>query len=178
MAVHRADLLACLASAVDPGDIRFSAKVTRVTPSRSEVVVSLADGSTCVADGIVGADGIGSVIAHHLNPGLSRRYAGYTAWRGIADINPGDAEPSQTWGPGGEFGFLPMSAHQTYWFATQFAPEGHRRDPASDLAHLSRIYANWHPPIGDLLEATEPGNVLRHDVYDRSTVRQWCPPGR
>ena len=120
----------------------------------------------------MGADGVGSIIARHLNPGLTPRYAGYTAWRGIAEHHPRGVEPSQTWGPGGEFGFLPMGARRTYWFATQFAPEGQQR-PAGELAHLSRVYANWHPPIGDLLDATEPENVLRHDIYDRPAIRSW-----
>ncbi|HVW45022.1 MAG TPA: FAD-dependent oxidoreductase [Amycolatopsis sp.] len=173
VAIHRADLLAILASVVDAGAIRFATKVEQIAPSTSEVTVGMADGSSLAARAVVGADGVGSVAARHLNPRVARRYAGYTAWRGIAEHNLRGIEPSQTWGPGGEFGFLPMGPHRTYWFATQHAPEGQRREPERELAHLSRIYANWHPPIGELIEATEPGNLLRHDVHDRPAARTW-----
>jgi 2-polyprenyl-6-methoxyphenol hydroxylase-like FAD-dependent oxidoreductase len=44
----------------------------------------LSDGAVRHTDAVIGADGIGSMVARYLNGPLTRRYAGYTAWRGIA----------------------------------------------------------------------------------------------
>jgi 2-polyprenyl-6-methoxyphenol hydroxylase-like FAD-dependent oxidoreductase len=106
--VHRGDLLAALSSALDPAMIRFGAGVEsyRVVPGRA-LEVRLADGTVLAAAGLVGADGVGSSVARQLQPGLEISYAGYTAWRGVATADISHFTPSETWGPGGEFGYLP-----------------------------------------------------------------------
>jgi 2-polyprenyl-6-methoxyphenol hydroxylase-like FAD-dependent oxidoreductase len=47
--------------------------------------VSFTDGTTQIADLLVGADGIRSTIRRSIRPDVEPQYAGYIAWRGTAD---------------------------------------------------------------------------------------------
>jgi 2-polyprenyl-6-methoxyphenol hydroxylase-like FAD-dependent oxidoreductase len=124
------------------------------------------------AAAVIGADGTHSIVARHLNGDLAHRYAGYTAWRGVAShtIDPDIA--GEVLGPGVEFGHVPLGADRTYWFATERAPEGHVA-PQGELSYLQARFASWADPIPAVLAATDPDDVLRNDLYDRDQGRQW-----
>lgn len=173
LVIHRAALLEVLANAVDPDAIRLGVAVRSVEAGPSEATVHLADGSMLQASAVIGADGVGPVVARMLDPDLRRRYSGYTAWRGVAECGLGGHEPAETWGPGGEFGYAPLGTARTYWFATQVTAEGERA-PDGEQTYLSERFARWHDPIADLLAHTGPAEVLRHDLYDRRPMRRWA----
>jgi 2-polyprenyl-6-methoxyphenol hydroxylase-like FAD-dependent oxidoreductase len=137
------------------------------------VRITLADGTTREADGVVGADGVGSMVARHLNGAMPRRYAGYTAWRGIADYSLDPDLAGETMGAGTEFGHVPLGSEHTYWFGTERSPEG-RSAPGGELAYLRSKYGDWADPIPALLAATDQDDVLRNDLYDRAEARQWA----
>jgi 2-polyprenyl-6-methoxyphenol hydroxylase-like FAD-dependent oxidoreductase len=170
--VRRSVLTDLLANALDAGTIESGLAATELVSTDRGVRVTLSDNSTREVDAVVGADGTGSVVARHLNGTLRHRYAGYTAWRGVAAfaIDPGLA--GETVGSGTEFGHVPLGAGHTYWFGTERAPEG-ASAPNGELAYLRSKYAAWADPIPDLLAATDEGAVLRNDLYDRAEARQW-----
>jgi 2-polyprenyl-6-methoxyphenol hydroxylase-like FAD-dependent oxidoreductase len=76
-------------------------------------------------------------------------------------------------GPGIEFGHVPLGADRTYWFATQRAAEG-QVSPQGELDYLKSLFASWTDPIPAVLDATDPNDVLRNDLYDRDPGRQWA----
>jgi 2-polyprenyl-6-methoxyphenol hydroxylase-like FAD-dependent oxidoreductase len=93
-------------------------------------------------------------------------FTGRTAWRAVLDTAADAAdEATESWGRGQRFGIVPMTAGRVYWFATADAPE-HQRAPTGEQAELLARFAGWHPPIPELIAATPPGAVLRHDLYD------------
>ena len=61
----------------------LGSEVVHAEQRADEVAVHLADGGSTTVDLLVGADGVGSALRAHLLPGVSRRYAGYVAWRGM-----------------------------------------------------------------------------------------------
>jgi 2-polyprenyl-6-methoxyphenol hydroxylase-like FAD-dependent oxidoreductase len=121
---------------------------------------------------VVGADGTNSVVARYLNGPLNNRYAGYTAWRGIADVSIDPDLAGETFGPGRECGHVPLGADHTYWFATERAPEG-AVAPHGELAYLKTVFGSWAEPMPALLAATDPDILLRNDLYDRDQARVW-----
>jgi 2-polyprenyl-6-methoxyphenol hydroxylase-like FAD-dependent oxidoreductase len=172
VAIHRNDLLTILASTLDPSSVRFGASLQSFEVLADGVRVLLGDGSIIDGCALVGADGIGSVVTKELSPDLVLTYTGYTAWRGVADFDVSDFDPSATWGPGSEFGLIPLGADRVYWFATENTAEG-ARSIEGELNHLLGRFSSWHAPIPDVLRATDPSTVLRHDIHDRSRLRAW-----
>ena len=124
--VRRAVLTNLLADALVDGTIERGVTARGLVATDSGVRVTLADHATREVDGVVGADGVGSIVARHLNGTLNRRYAGYTAWRGVAAFTLDPALSGETVGSGTEFGHVPLGSDHTYWFATERGPEGRR----------------------------------------------------
>lgn len=170
--VRRNVLMQLLADALQPGTLHTGVAVSDLALTGSGVRVLLADGATRHVDAVVGADGVGSVVARHLNGTLRRRYAGYTAWRAVADHALDEQLSGETFGMGVEFGHVPLGTGHAYWFATERGPEGHSA-PEGELAYLRRKYGSWADPIPALLASTDPADVLRNDMYDRAEARQW-----
>ncbi len=170
--VRRSVLMDLLAGALENGTIESGVAATELVVNASGARVTLSDGTTREAAAVVGADGVGSVVARHLNGALRHRYAGYTAWRGIAEYALDENLAGETVGTGTEFGHVPLGPDHTYWFGTERRPEG-TPSPDGELAHLRSKYGGWDAPIPALLAATDPADVLRNDLYDREAARQW-----
>jgi 2-polyprenyl-6-methoxyphenol hydroxylase-like FAD-dependent oxidoreductase len=177
--IQRAALSEVLHSGLRPGTVRRGLAATGVAATGDGVQLPLSDGTAIHADAAIGADGTHSVVARHLNGALHHTYAGYTAWRGVANCSIDPELAGETMGPGVEFGHVPMgkkneeSADLTYWFATERAPEG-ASAPDGELRYLRSRYASWAQPVSDVLAATDPALVLRHDIYDRRPADVWA----
>ncbi|MDT5125603.1 MAG: hypothetical protein QOH54_1247 [Mycobacterium sp.] len=171
--VRRTVLMDLLADALTDETIESGCAATELVATSNGVRITLADGTTREADGVVGADGVGSVVARHLNGAMPRRYAGYTAWRGIADYSLDPDLAGETMGAGTEFGHVPLGSEHTYWFGTERSPEG-RSAPGGELAYLRSKYGDWADPIPALLASTDQDDLLRNDLYDRAEARQWA----
>ncbi|MEV6241285.1 FAD-dependent monooxygenase [Lentzea sp. NPDC051838] len=143
VAMHRADLHGVLLRAL-PSEILFNnVEVTSVEELDADLVVA--------------ADGINSRLRGELLPDAPGPvYAGATAWRGVAP-GPFDLPISQTLGPGGEAGILPLGDGRVCWYVSTMAPANADLDP-------HELFADWHDPIPEFL-ATSP-EILRHDIYE------------
>jgi 2-polyprenyl-6-methoxyphenol hydroxylase-like FAD-dependent oxidoreductase len=171
--IHRGTLTEILAGALPAGTVTRGVAATALEVSGAGARITLSDGSVATVDAVVGADGVDSLVARHLNGELPRRYAGYTAWRGIASYALDPDLAGETMGPGLEVGHVPMGPAHTYWFATQRVPHG-QTAAGGEHAHLQRVFGDWPEPIPALLAATDPTAVLRTDLYDRAPATTWA----
>lgn len=169
VAIRRGDLIDILHAQIKPGSVLLGIAVRGYGHDDDGVRV-LTDGDPIEATALVGADGYRSEIARALHPGLPERYAGYPAWRGIADV--GGVEPVQLWGAHREFGVVPLGPSASYWFATVRESAGGVVD--DELAHLQTAFSGWPEPVQQVLRATDPVAVTRNDVMDRSIPRRWA----
>ena len=177
IAIHRQRLMELLAARVRPGSIRWGSRVVGVRriegagAAAGRVAVELADGQDLDASALVGADGIRSAVARVLNPGMQMAYSGFSAWRGVAgmELEAG----GQVWGEGAEFGWVPLDEGQSYWFAARRAPEGQDRGSEAELAGLRGEFGRWRGPAADLIAATAPQDLARHDLHDRPLAKRW-----
>ncbi len=170
--IHRNVLTSVLAGALAEGTLRYGVSAHSLVATADGVQVSLSDATTTEADAVVGADGTHSMVARHLNGPLENRYVGYTAWRGVADCSIDSDFAGEVLGPSIEFGHVPLGGDNTYWFATERAPEG-RSAPQGELTYLKDKFGTWAEPIPTVLAATDPARVLHNDLYDRDRARQW-----
>ena len=170
--IRRSALTKVLADALADGTVQTGLSARELVMTADGVRVTMSDSTTRDASAVIGADGTRSVVARHLNGPLADHYVGYTAWRGVADCTIDPDVAGEVLGPGIEFGHVPLGSDRTYWFATERAPAGHVA-PQGELSYLSARFASWTDPIPAVLAATDPGDVLRNDLYDRDQARQW-----
>jgi 2-polyprenyl-6-methoxyphenol hydroxylase-like FAD-dependent oxidoreductase len=160
--IHRAQLHDLITDQFGPGiTVRTGFTVTAVSQDDAGVTVHGAD-EELRADLVVAADGIRSGIRRALYPEYKGpQYSGYTAYRGIADVEIDDGG-GETWGRGRRFGFARLIDGRIYWYATANQPSGQGGDHAS----VVEAFGDWHEPIQTILRGTPPEDVLQNDIYD------------
>ncbi|QNE19483.1 NAD(P)-binding protein [Kribbella qitaiheensis] len=179
--IHRAQLHELITDKLGPAvTIRTGITVTEVTQNAARVVVrgvAVESGGVSVstqyeeftAELVVAADGIRSVVRGALHQGYAGpRYSGYTAYRGIAEVETGDGG-GETWGRGQRFGFAKLIDGRIYWYATANRPAGAPAGPGGLHGDVTAAFADWHDPIPALLAGTPPEAVLQNDIYDLAT---------
>ncbi|MGB0972872.1 MAG: FAD-dependent monooxygenase [Mycobacterium sp.] len=170
--VRRSALTDILRSALPADAVKAGLTASRLAITGSTARVTLADSQSHEADAVVGADGVNSMVARTLNGPLPHRYVGYTAWRGVAIYPLDPALAGTTMGNGTEVGHVPLGPDHTYWFATDRAREGSSA-PGGERAYLRRKLASWAAPIPELIDSTDPADLLRNDIFDRVQPKHW-----
>jgi 2-polyprenyl-6-methoxyphenol hydroxylase-like FAD-dependent oxidoreductase len=74
-----------LKDAFPPAAYRFGTTLAHIEQDDSGITVVFTDGTREHGDLLIGADGIRSTVRELLAPAVQPRYAGYVAWRGMAD---------------------------------------------------------------------------------------------
>ena len=170
--VHRQRLHAVLLAAADGAELRTGARVIAAragNPDGEPASVTWLDGTgehTHTSDLVVAADGIRSAMRGELFAGRAPalRYSGWTSWRAVVE---GGQTPdlgfAAYWGPGTEFGAVPISDRQVYWYGYFGHPAG---QPLPDeLGAAIERFSGWAPEVRAMVAATTPERLLRHDVH-------------
>ncbi|MGA8117450.1 MAG: FAD-dependent monooxygenase, partial [Actinocatenispora sp.] len=165
--LHRAELHRALLAPLPPEWLRTDATVTAVEQGTQGATVTYRtrDGERqASADLVVAADGVHSAVRTQLWP-QSRppAFDGRAVWRAVAGASVPAIEESITLGETQQFGMLPLPGDRVYWFLTG-AVDGPRIRFDDEYAEVRRRLVGWHEPIGALLDATRPDDVLHHDV--------------
>lgn len=179
--IHRRDLHEALrrAARTAGADLVTGATVTAVRDGRpggelAAVTWRASAGEpaerTLECDLIVAADGVRSTVRGQLFPGVRPEYARSTSWRAVVPDTDLDGRLTEVWGPGAEFGALRISDREIYWFGEFVYPEGAAFP--DELAAARAYFAGWSPWIRDLVGATAPDRIMRHDVYQ---LPDGCP---
>jgi 2-polyprenyl-6-methoxyphenol hydroxylase-like FAD-dependent oxidoreductase len=174
--VHLEDLYDALVAGLgDRVEIRTGTPVSKVRTGRGRPAVG--DGRTWFeADLLVAADGIDSPVRRALAPEAAAVGSGFAAWQAVipgyrAPALPADqAAGGETLGAGYRFVSIPLGDRAAgrggvYWVATA-AGAPRPESPATQLALLRRWFAGWHAPVGELLAATRPEDLLPQEVRE------------
>lgn len=139
----------------------------------NKVTAFFSDGTSAEGDALIGCDGAGSAVRRSMLGDQPPRYSGYTAWRGVADLELKDSTPGESWGNGMRFGFFPLPEGRVYWFATRNAPAGFDFGE-NQRNQLIDWFGDWHDPVANLIRQTPASEILHNDIYDRDPVKNWC----
>ncbi|ACQ79353.1 monooxygenase FAD-binding [Beutenbergia cavernae DSM 12333] len=169
--VHRARLHATLQAAARAAGVELvtGATVTAVdagAPGAAPGSVTWLEGATerrLESDLVVGADGMWSAVRGAVFPRSRPRYSGSTSWRAVVRDTASEGRLVEMWGAGAEFGAMRISESELYWYGYFRHPEGATFD--DELTAARDRFAGWSPWALDLIEATDPDRLLRHDVY-------------
>jgi salicylate hydroxylase len=182
--VHRADLLAMLQQALPEDQLHLDHRCTGVCAHDDEVELTFAqhgrEGETAVlADAVIGADGIHSVIGAALHPKASARFSELCAFRCLVPADRAPAmsrRPVQTlWlGPGRHVVHYPISAGRLINLVA-IVPAGAWRTESwtadGDLADLLAQLPGWDERVRELVASAE--STKRWALYDRDPLPHW-----
>lgn len=175
--VHLEDLYdALMAGLGDRVEIRTGVDVStvRVGPGRRPAV---GDGVTeWEADLLVAADGIDSSVRRAIAPEAVAVGSGFAAWQAVIPayraprLLDDHAVGGETLGAGYRFVSIPLGERAAgqggvYWVATA-AGAARPESAATQLDLLRRWFSGWHPPVGELLAATRPEDLVPQEVRE------------
>lgn len=153
----------------------FGHSLTKVDERSERVTAHFANGATFEGELLIAADGIRSSVRAQLLPEARPRYAGYVAWRGLADEQSLSADAHRDLFP--RFGFSLASREQMLGYPvagfTRSTRPGERcynfvwYRPASESQGLPDICTDIHGRRHDM---SVPPPLLRAEVLD--AVRQ------
>ncbi|WP_175414235.1 FAD-dependent monooxygenase [Agrococcus sp. SGAir0287] len=177
--IHRTTLHRILADAVGDAEVVTDATVVRVHPgARPRVeLVEAGEQRERVADLVVGADGIDSVVRAAIRDDLPVDPSGSTCWRGVVarrdDTPPG---ATQWYGAGTEVGIMPIDGDRVFWYVAARARVG----TAAPDEHSAAIAAarGFEEVVRAHVSAEPEAPVLRHDLRLLPTgLRTFVAPG-
>ncbi len=174
--IRRGDLQKGLLREIDARRIHLSAECVAVEQDADGAVAHFADGRRERGALIVGADGLHSVVRTTMHGKAEARYSGFTAWRGIAIIEPGlvPVDVARLYsGAGAQFGIFPLTHDEVYWSASLLAPAGEHHAPDGQRAECLRHFGKFPAPAATLIGSTADDAVIRSDIYDRDPIRPW-----
>lgn len=183
---HRADLHRALAKAIPPQRLHLSKNCTGVQRHEKQVRAVFDDGTfSDWADGLIGADGMRSVLRDVTLRDGPPTYRGYVAWRGVVAMDTTmteDRSVGETWGHGQRFGLIPLGRGRAGWWATanKSGRQGQHTcglSPTDWKHELLQRFARWHKPILQVLAATPEAALLCNAIMDRVPPRPPKPWG-
>lgn len=175
--VHRADLIALLASALDGVQTRFVAQVAHVNTQGPRARVTLQGGEVLAADLVLGADGLHSVIRPAMQGGAveSPFFTGQVAWRALIPAAPDSLPEAQVFmGPGRHLVSYPLRGGRVRNIVAveerkAWASEGwnHPDNPAN----LRAAFAGFGGPVPDWL--AQVSSVYLWGLFRHPVARHW-----
>ncbi|WP_368667648.1 FAD-dependent monooxygenase [Salipiger sp. PrR002] len=178
--VHRADLIALLSQAAREAgvQVRLLQKVAAVRPG-APVRIEMANGDSCSADLVIGADGLHSVVRSALNGVVAPFFTGQVAWRAVVPNLCGHPPEARVhMGPGRHVVSYPLRGGEKVNLVAveerrQWTEEGWSQH--DDAGNLRAAFAGFGGDVAKLLAAVErPGlwGLFRHPV-----ARHWHGQG-
>lgn len=170
--IHRKDLIDILLNALSDEHIFYKKKLVFFTTDHKKSQLFFEDGTIVKTDYLLACDGIHSAIRNQLFPDKHLRYAGYTCWRGVLENSYVHPLPfySETWGPKGRFGIIPLSNNRLYWYALKNGEPNDTRLHEWKTDELLYNFSEYHYPIPTIIENTLDENVTRRDIYDLESL--------
>jgi 2-polyprenyl-6-methoxyphenol hydroxylase-like FAD-dependent oxidoreductase len=164
LCTHRADLTDALASVLPEGVVHFRKKLVGLEPGERDVTLGFADGTRAVADAVVGADGVHSLVREVIIGPDAPIHKGRIAYRSVypSELLMGkDLGPSRTkwWGvdrhiviyyvtrPKSEIYFVTSVPEPADWLTPEsWSATGNPED-------VRAAYAGFHEDVRAVLDA-------------------------
>ncbi len=186
LTLHRGDLHAALAAIVPRDCIHMGRRLVRIAADGAGVALGFADGREVLADAVIGADGVHSLVrAHVLAPtGVADRprFTGRVAYRttfAATRLQGVDVGQSRTkwWGADRHIVIYPVTAPRDEVYFVTSQPE--RADwitqeswsAKGDVAELRPAFAAFHPDVRAVLAAAP--EVHKWGIFERDPLPTW-----
>ena len=189
--IHRADLHRILLNelkSLAPDAIHAQSKVISIDKdSDSErYQVSCANEATYIADWVIGADGIHSVVRSFTPAKIGEtQFTGNVAWRGLIPIS---ALPSNkpgpfahlVMGPNGHMVFYYVKGGDSLNYVAIMEKDSWQQESwtlKGELSELLSDFNHWHHNWLNILKQSDPNECYRWALHDRAPLDQWHQDG-
>ena len=176
--MHRADMLTILANALPPRTVATDRRCIGFSQTAGEARIEFADGSVAVADVVIGADGIHSIMREHVTEPSLPVHSGSLAYRGLipaSEVPFWRTDIFQLWmGQGKHLIAFPVRSGELINYVG-FVPSDVETveswSAPGDPAVLASEFAGWDPAIEKLL--THVKTTFWWGLYDREPLETW-----
>lgn len=181
LTLHRADLMQALESALPDTLVELGRRVVNISMESDQVEIAFDDGSSRTFAGVIGADGIHSVVRRSLFGEESPRFTGVVAFRAVVPATRLVGQPdigafTKWWGPDSNTQIVTFPLNQgkdIFIFATigqdSWTHESWTTPGSAD--ELRELYGDFHPEARSLLAACD--TVLKTALYERDPMPRW-----
>jgi salicylate hydroxylase len=177
--MHRADLLAALATAVPAERVHLGHRLVDVVDRGDRVEARFANGATVEADALIGADGIHSTVRGVLFGPDEPRFTGCVAYRGLVPeerLRERALEvTAQVWmGPGRHFVHYFVSQRRLVNFVAiveQDTWTGESWTDRGEVADALAAFEGWHPQVRAIVGAVDETFIWA--LFDRPPLARW-----
>jgi salicylate hydroxylase len=179
MTIHRADLLAVIASGLPAEHIHLGHRLVGLANKGDGTQAWFENGASITVDLLIGADGIHSAVRTALFGEEAPRFTGCVAYRGlvpaerIADL--GHDIGSQSWvGPGAHFVHYFVSRGRLLNFVGWTEHDSWNREDWTDRATVARAlsaFEAWHVQVRKIITAADTCFIWA--LFDRAPLPRW-----
>jgi salicylate hydroxylase len=167
-----------LFATLSPDVVHLNHRCIGFDQTDNDVKISFDNGKTVVADFLIGADGINSIIRQQLIGDGSPHYAGRLSWRAVIPYQHEQLSPNEvtimTGTEGKIFTLIDVGNGYIFWSAGMLSTENIMSESAATAKErLLEIYAGWSNPVEAIVEATPANDIIERPIYDRPTLNSW-----
>jgi salicylate hydroxylase len=179
LTIHRADLLAVIAAGFPEEHLHLGHRFVGIGERGDQVEAWFDNGAPIMADVVVGADGIHSVVRAQLFGAEEPEFAGCVAYRGLVPIERvADLKlerGNQSWvGPGAHLVHYPVSRGELLNFVGWTEHDTWNREDWTDRATIERALAafeGWHPQVRTIISRADACYIWA--LFDRDPLPCW-----
>jgi 6-hydroxynicotinate 3-monooxygenase len=182
LTLHRGDLHAALAAIVPADCVHLGRKLVAFESRGAKVALAFADGGTFLADAVIGADGVHSLLRDFVAGPEQPRFTGRLAYRTtfpaalLHDVEVG-ASRTKWWGGDRHIViyFVTADRDEVYFVTSQ--PEKadwitrESWSARGDLGELREAFADFHPDVRAVLAAAP--DVHKWGIFERDPLPTW-----
>jgi 6-hydroxynicotinate 3-monooxygenase len=186
LTLHRGDLHAALAAIVPADCIHMGRKLARLSADGPGVALTFADGREVVADAVIGADGVHSLVRSYVLAPTGTadrpRFTGRVAYRTtfpavrLAGVEVGHSR-TKWWGADRHIVVYPVTAARDEVYFVTSQPE--RADwitqeswsAKGDVGEMCAAFAAFHPDVRAVLAAAP--EVHKWGIFERDPLPTW-----
>ena len=182
LCMHRADLTGALAGAIPPEIIRFNKKLIDLEEGSGAVKLIFADGTQAVADAVIGADGVHSLVREIVAGPDQPIHKGRIAYRAVFPstlLKGKDIGPSRTkwWGIDRHIViYYVTDSRSEIYFVTSVPEPADWVTPESwsakgDVDEVRAAYEGFHEDVRAVLEACP--DCHKWAILEREPLPKW-----
>ena len=181
LTVHRGDFHRLMVDAVPPGTLLYDKRLTAIGDRGTEVALTFADGTTAVADIVIGADGVNSVMREHMLGSEAPRYTGWVAHRAVFPASalarfalPFDACVKWWSGDRHMMVYYVTEKQDEYYYVTgvpQAEWDMSQSWVRSSQDEMREAFAGFHPMVQALIDAC--ADITKWPLLERDPLPLW-----